>query len=149
MKVETITLSILCIFVLLVANGFCLYEISYTKAILKTADKLSKAASTIQTMGTVTEIGSTGIDITIDYAVYAFQADNGEIFSGRFYIQEAKTYQIGDGVTINYNRENPEENVCIDRLVCEKKDFNVALCAMLFGNLFVIGIFLVSFLINR
>ena len=100
-------------------------------------------------MGTVTEIGSTGIDITIDYAVYAFQADNGEIFSGRFYIQEAKTYQIGDGVTINYNRKNPEENVCIDRLVCEKKDFNVALCAMLFGNLFVIGIFLVSFLINR
>lgn len=122
-------------------------EVAYPKAILKKADKLSKTAGTLQVMGTVSEIGSTGIDVKIDYAVYTFLADNGEAYSGMFYIQDSEVFRIGDCVTIHYNRENPKENVCIDRLDYEKKEITRWYHVILFGNIFVIGIFLVAFLL--
>lgn len=121
-------------------------EVTYMKAILKKADKLSKNASTMQVMGTVSEIRSTGIDVTIDYAVYTFLPDDGEAYSGMFYIQDSEIYRIGDCVTINYNGENPKENVCIDRLDYEKKEITRWYHVVLFGNIFVIGLFLVVFL---
>ena len=119
----------MCIFILAMVNGVCLREVAYPKAILKKADKLSKTTGTLQVMGTVSEIGSTGIDVKIDYAVYTFLADNGEAYSGMFYIQDSEVFRIGDCVTINYNRENPKENVCIDRLDYEKKgNYKVVSC---------------------
>ena len=67
-----IIFSIMCIFILVMVNGVCLREVAYSKAILKKADKLSKIAGTIQVKGTVSEIGSTGIDVRIDYAVWEY-----------------------------------------------------------------------------
>lgn len=122
-------------------------EVAYPKAILKKADKLSKTTGTLQVMGTVSEIGSTGIDVKIDYAVYTFLADNGEAYSGMFYIQDSEVFRIGDCVTINYNRENPKENVCIDRLDYEKKEIIRWYHVILFGNIITIGIFFVAFLL--
>ena len=41
---------------------------------------------------------------------------------------------------INYNRENPKENVCIDRLDYEKKEITRWYHVILFGNIFVMMI---------
>lgn len=132
---------------LILWNILALVMIIAQRLSLKRMRKFCENENVLKTNGTVNQLVKVdAVDTSPSYySSYLFYTASGEAFTGRYGIEKTEDYKEGLSVTVFYDKNTPDQNICINELAHTEKLISAYYRLIPYGTLFILGILLLIF----